>query len=459
MKILIVDDEKLARLAIRSQLDDRFQVFEASNFDEAVSKLESNLFEICFIDLKLDNSNNLKGLDLIPLATRKGIYTVVMTSIEDDLIAEKAYERGCQDLYNKGNEKNHISETISRYFLSKDSFTEGYFFKDVVPTKSIKYKEDLKKLLKIIPTDLGICLLGETGTGKTYLAKSIHEISKRPGQFVAINCATFSGDTLKNELFGHKKGSFTGADSDTIGKLELANGGTIFLDEIGSMSLEMQEQLLKVSEEQSYYPVGSNKLVKINVRILSATCENLQALVKSKKFRLDLYHRLAGYTFTQPPLRNRKEDISNILKKALKTSRKIIIKDDIQDQILNYNWPGNIRELLRFAEVISASNSGILKEEEFLDFIENSCERVKISSVEDHHYDRIKEIGLKAFIEEYTEKIIQRSLAENENITTKAIAELKTSNFNFYTYLKKIASTDSTPMKLKLKLENSYEIQ
>ena len=458
MKILIVDDEKLARLAIRSQLDERFEVIEASNFNEAIDKLDTNLFEICFIDLKLDTSNELKGLDLIPLATRKGIYTVVMTSIEDDLIAEKAYEKGCQDLYNKGNEKNHISETISRYFLSKDSFTEGYFFKDIVPTKSIKYKEDLKKLLKIIPTDLGICLLGETGTGKTYLAKSIHEISKRPGKFVAINCATFSGETLKNELFGHKKGAFTGADSDTIGKLELANGGTIFLDEIGSMSLEMQEQLLKVSEEQSYYPVGSNKLVKINVRILSATCENLQALVKSKKFRLDLYHRLAGYTFTQPPLRNRKEDISNILKNALKSSRKIIIKDDLQTQILNYTWPGNIRELLRFAEVISASNSGILKEEDFLDFIENSCEKVKISNVEDHHYDRIKEIGIRNFLDEYTVMIMKRALAENDGVSTQAIAELKTSNGFFYKYLDKETSPDTSPMKLKLKLENEYEI-
>ena len=309
MKVLIVDDEKLARLNIVNQLDDSFTVIESNSYEDALRKIANQTFDICYIDLKLDDSKELLGLKLIPLAIKRGFYTVVMTSIEDELIAEMAYDLGCQDVYNKGNEKEHISETLNRYLLSKDSFTEGYLFKDVIQTQNTKYKDELKKLLKVLPTDIPICLLGESGTGKSHLARSIHELSKRKGKFVELNCATFSGDTLKSELFGHTKGSFTGAVSDKIGKLLEANNGTLFLDEIGSMSLEMQEGLLKAIEEKVFYPVGSNKVAKSEFRVICATLDNLETLIKSGKFRFDLFQRISGYTFTQPSLRNRSEDI------------------------------------------------------------------------------------------------------------------------------------------------------
>lgn len=439
MKILIVDDEKLARINIIKQLDASFSIMEASSFEEALRKLENYHFDICYIDLKLDDSSELQGLKLIPLSMRKGIYTVVMTSIEDEAAAEIAYEHGCQDVYNKGNEADHISETLNRYFLSKESFTEGFLFKDVIPTQNKKYKEELKKLLKVIHTDIPICVLGESGTGKSHLARAIHDLSKRKGKFVELNCATFSGDTLRSELFGHGRGSFTGAVSDKSGKLAEANHGTLFLDEIGSMSLDMQEALLKAIEEKSYYPVGSNKLEKSEFRVICATLDDLEVLIKSGKFRFDLFQRISGYTFTQPSLRERMEDIFPILKSKLLGARKIIFKDDAKKILMNYSWPGNIRELLRFAEVIALSQSGVIKGEDVTEFMRTSHSKMKKTLLLDSQYDVIKELGLREFLDLLSQEIVEKSLTENDGKVRRAIQELQISSATFYKYYQKEA--------------------
>ena len=437
MKVLIIDDEKLARLNIVRQFDSSFTVIESHSFEDAQRKLANHTFDICYIDLKLDHSSQLLGLELIPLSVKKGFYTVVMTSIDDEAIAEAAYELGCQDVYNKGNEEEHISETLNRYFLSKDSFTEDFLFKDVLPTQNKKYKEDLKKLLKIIPTEIPISILGESGTGKSHLARAVHELSKRKGKFVELNCATFSGDTLKSELFGHTKGAFTGAVTDKIGKLQEAHNGTLFLDEIGSMTLEMQEGLLKAIEEKAFYPVGSNKLVKSDFRVICATLDDLEVLIKSGKFRFDLFQRISGYSITQPALRQRKEDIFPLIKMKLAGSRKIIFKEEAKRILEDYPWPGNIRELLRFAEVISLHNSGVIKAEDVVEFTKSSQFKVTKSLVEDHHYALIKQVGLKEFMELFSREVVAKALEENDNRARQAIKELGISSATFYRYAEK----------------------
>lgn len=457
MKVLIVDDEKLARINIVNQLDERFSIIEASSYEDAVSKLNNHSFDICYIDLKLDDSKELLGLELIPLSIKKGFYTVVMTSIEDEMIAEMAYDLGCQDVYNKGNEKEHISETLSRYFLSKESFTEGYLFKDLIQTQNKKYKEELKKLLKVLPTEIPICLLGESGTGKSHLARAIHDLSKRKGKFIELNCATFSGDTLKSELFGHTKGSFTGAVSDKVGKLLEANNGTLFLDEIGSMSLEMQEGLLKAIEEKVFYPVGSNKVVKSEFRVICATLDDLETLIKSGKFRFDLFQRISGYTFTQPSLRNRKDDIFPILKAKLLGSRKIIFKEEARKILEDYAWPGNIRELLRFAEVISLSNSGVIRAEDVEEFTKSSTFKRDKPLLNDHQYELIKEVGLRSFLDIFLKEITQKALVENNEVAVLAIEELQISSATFYRYNGKVVSDALKPIS-KVK-EYEHELQ
>lgn len=434
MKVLVVDDEKLARMNIVNQLDERFLVIQSHSYEDALSKLAHHTFDICYIDLKLDDSNDLLGLKLIPLSVARGVYTVVMTSVEDEQITELAYDEGCQDVYNKGNEKEHITETINRFLLSKDSFTEGYFFRDVIQTQNKKYKEDLKKLLKVLPSEIPICLLGESGTGKSYLARSIHEISKRKGKFVELNCSTFSGDTLRSELFGHSKGAFTGAISDKVGKLLEANHGTLFLDEIGSMSLDMQEGLLKAIEEKIFYPVGSNKLIKSEFRVICATLDDLEILIKSGKFRFDLYQRISGFIFTQPSLRNRKEDIFPLLKMKLSGSRRLIFKEEAKNILENYEWPGNIRELLRFAEVISLSKSGVIKAEDVQAFTRSSNFKIDKKLLSDEHYEFIRQIGLKEFFDKFSREVVAKSLLENDGKARQAIKELRISSATFYRY-------------------------
>jgi transcriptional regulator with PAS, ATPase and Fis domain len=180
-------------------------------------------------------------------------------------------------------------------------------------------------------------------------------------------------------------------------------------------------------------------------------------MVQTKKFRLDLYHRVAGFSFTQPPLRKRKEDIQTLLQAALKLSRKIVIKSDVKTAIEEYLWPGNIRQLLRFADLISVSNSGILKLEEFQSFIQNSSEVRESNVIEDHYYERIKEIGLSEFLDEFTLEVIKRSLRENSNSSTKAIAEIKTSKTTFYRHLDKDSNVKSP--RLTEKAGVPYEIQ
>jgi DNA-binding NtrC family response regulator len=222
--------------------------------------------------------------------------------------------------------------------------------------------------------------------------------------------------------------------SDKSGKLSEAHNGTLFLDEIGSMSLDMQESLLKAIEEKSYYPVGSNKIVKSDFRVICATLDDLETLIKSGKFRFDLFQRISGYTFTQPALRHRKDDILHILKTKLTGSRKIIFKEEAKLILENYSWPGNIRELLRFADVISLSDSGVIRAQEVEDFTKNSSFKKNQSLVSEDHYELIKEIGLKSFIDLFTRELIKVSLEKNDNRPTNVITELHISNGTFYKY-------------------------
>ena len=290
LKILVIDDDKLSRIKIKSHLADH-HVVEASSYEEAVERLTQN-FDLCFIDLNLDNTEVLLGLEILKITVQKGIYSVVMSSLHDEEIIEHAYELGCSDYYTKGTEKNSTADTLNRFLLSKNDYLENHFFKEIFPTKSKEQKSILKKIIPVIQTELPICLLGESGTGKTFLAREIHEQSKRPGPFVAVNCAALSEELLESELFGHAKGAFTGATTDSKGKLALANHGTLFLDEIGSMSKGLQAKLLKAIEEKSFYQVNSDKLIKSDFRIISATLDNLEEKIKSGEFRFDLFQRL-----------------------------------------------------------------------------------------------------------------------------------------------------------------------
>lgn len=285
LKILVIDDEKISRLKIKANLSDH-RIFEAASYSEALEKLQDQ-FDICFIDLNLDDqSTELFGLEILKLTVKKGIYSVIMSSLSDEEIIEHAYTLGCNDYYAKGNEEESIKDTINRFFLKKNNHLENYFFTEVIPTKSQLQKETLKNIIPFFESKLPICILGESGTGKTFLARKIHEQSKRTGQFVEVSCGAFSEELLDAELFGHSKGAFSGATTDNKGKLALANKGTLFLDEIGSMSESMQAKLLKAIEEKTFYQVNSDKVIHSDFRIICATLDNLEDKIKRGQFIL-----------------------------------------------------------------------------------------------------------------------------------------------------------------------------
>jgi formate hydrogenlyase transcriptional activator len=209
----------------------------------------------------------------------------------------------------------------------------------------------------VAPTDAAVLITGETGTGKELIARAIHQHSLRNrGPFVKVNCAAIPAGLLENELFGHERGAFTGAFTQTNGRFQLANQGTIFLDEIGDLPLELQPKLLRVSQEQEFERLGSSRTIRVNVRIVAATNANLVEMVGERRFRDDLFYRLNVFPIALPPLRERSEDIPELVWHFVQTfagrMNKVInvIPDEVMDRVRTHNWPGNVRELQNFVE-------------------------------------------------------------------------------------------------------------
>jgi formate hydrogenlyase transcriptional activator len=226
----------------------------------------------------------------------------------------------------------------------------------------------LKSVQTVAPIDSTVLILGETGTGKELVARAIHELSSRKkGSFVKVNCAAIPASLLESELFGHEKGSFTGAVAQKIGRFELAHHGTLFLDEIGEMPLELQPKLLRAIQDQEFERVGGNRTIRTDVRFVAATNRDLKAMVEEGKFRADLYYRLHVFPLNVPPLRDRREDIPLLTryfvqKHAERMSRNIdTIPTSVMDALTNYDWPGNIRELQNILErsVILSNGSAL----------------------------------------------------------------------------------------------------
>src|ERR1700722_4122999 len=229
-------------------------------------------------------------------------------------------------------------------------------FSDLIGS-STRFQAVLEQINMVAPVDSAVLVRGETGTGKEVIAQAIHEASpRRNNNFVAINCAAIPAALLESELFGHERGAFTGAVSQRIGRFQSADRGTIFLDEIGDLPLELQPKLLRVLQEQQFEPLGGSRTVRVNVRVIAATNQDLEAMVEERKFRADLYYRLNVFPITLPPLREREEDIplliEHFVQRFAKQQGKAIdrIPDEVMDLLQRHDWPGNIRELQNVIE-------------------------------------------------------------------------------------------------------------
>ena len=366
--VWIIDDEESIRTICTSALEDLFNVESFSSASEALLALNSTKPDLIITDIKMPGMSGLEFLDKVS-EKFPNLPTIIITAHANIDNALSAYKGGAFEYLTKPFDINEIRKLAIKATKSSkpqhDELTQESNSQIIGKAESMQ--EVFKAIGKISKTDITVLIRGESGTGKELIAQSVHENSSRSNEpFIAINVAAIPHELLESELFGHEKGSFTGAQSQRIGRFEQALGGTLFLDEIGDMHPELQTRLLRVLSSHEFYRVGGQKPIKSDVRIIAATNQNIEGLIKTGKFREDLYHRLNVFRIELPPLRKRKEDIPSLVKYFLKKSANEIKSDqkDIEDpamEVLNeYDWPGNIRQLentCRYITVMAPSTS------------------------------------------------------------------------------------------------------
>ncbi|MCX6291744.1 MAG: sigma-54 dependent transcriptional regulator [Bacteroidetes bacterium] len=404
--ILIIDDEdKLRSLLARIVSLEDFSVNEASDLKSGLKKLSQEEYQVVICDVKLPDGNGIEVTQKIK-SLHPFTEVIILTAFGDIHDGVQAMKNGAFDYLVKGDDNEKIIPLIYRasekaklhqriHQLEKKVSTRYGFENILGSSKAIVEVTELAK--KVAATDATVLLLGETGTGKEVFAQSIHYGGARGNKnFVAVNCAAISREILESELFGHRAGSFTGAVKDKKGLFEEANDGTIFLDEIGEMSLDLQTKLLRVLETNEYMMVGDTRPTKVNVRIIAATNLDLAKEADKGNFRSDLFYRLAVFQIHLPPLRERTEDIEIMADyflnffaaKVNKPAPKMSVP--FLDKLKTYPWKGNIRELKNIMErtLIMSAHTVLAKEDlpaDILHFQSSATGTFDLSSVEKQH--------------------------------------------------------------------------
>lgn len=373
-QVLIIDDEeKLRSLMTRIITLEGFEVVEAGDCKTGLKKLEKSGIDVVMCDVKLPDGN---GVDLVKEIKAKYplIEIILLTAYGNIPDSVQAIKNGAFDYLTKGDDNNRIipllyraiekADLAKRVQMLEKQLGKKHSFSTIVGTsKAIAQAVDLAK--KVAQTNATVLLTGETGTGKEVFAEAIHqESSRNKYSFVAINCSAFTKDLLEGELFGHKAGAFTGAVKDQKGLFEEANNGTIFLDEIGEMPLELQAKLLRVLETGEFLKIGETRPTKVDTRIIAATNRDLAQEVKNGRFREDLFYRISVFSITLPALRERTADIEALATHfvkvfAVKMNKQIEgIHKDALEAMLSHSWNGNIRELKNVIERAVILTSG-----------------------------------------------------------------------------------------------------
>ncbi len=438
-RILLVEDDLLSRLNLRTRLEPVGEVLEAPSKQEALTLLQERPFDLAFVDLDLESE--LAGLEVVKLLKEKEIYTVVLSGREDEKVIEEAYLNGCRDYLSKPFTKTSIELVLKKYSSDKNKNHTLQKLKDIFLTKDVSLIKELEVIEQALLSERPILITGESGTGKTFLAKFIHELAGEKIPFVHLNCAEISESLIESELFGYEKGAFTGAQKSKKGMLELANGGILFLDEIGTMPVSIQKKLLKAIEEKSFFPLGSEKQVHSHFRLVSATCDDLTTKIQSGEFRADFYFRIEGFNVHLKPLRQRREDFENLIYYFVKKGeRRIIFDSKAKEMMLDYHWPGNVRELERTIEVLQTKNQGIVTSADLMSLLSKATSKPKDSQVD---LEEIKKLGLKNYIEKLEGEILQKVLQANDDKVRKTLADLKLSNNSYYRILDNVKAQES----------------
>lgn len=363
-KILIVEDEDAIRRVLKKVLIEespKYIIDEAINGDQAISLIKTNNYDLVLCDIKMPKKD---GIDVLKFTIQfDATLPVIMISGHGNLkTAVNAMRLGAFDYIEKPPDLNTLLSTVRSSLNAKSvkkttlkSKKGSNKYEIIGDSKEIMNVKDL--IFKISPTNAKVLILGPNGAGKELVARQIHANSLRnDGPFIEVNCAAIPSELIESELFGHIKGSFTSAHKDRTGKFEAANNGTIFLDEIGDMSLSAQSKVLRAIQENKIQKVGSEKDIHVNTRVIAATNKNISDLIEKNKFREDLYHRISVIELIVPPLNKRKEDIPLLIEHFISIlssqyeNKRIFIDETGMKKMKSYDWKGNVRELRNVVE-------------------------------------------------------------------------------------------------------------
>ncbi|CAA9199062.1 sigma-54-dependent transcriptional regulator [Flavobacterium bizetiae] len=441
--LLIEDDISFCKLLEKFLVKKAYEVTIAFSAAEARLAIKKESFDLILTDLRLPDSDGI-GLMTEFKTAYPEIPVILMTGYSDVNTAVKAIKNGAADYISKPFNPDEVLLVITNALKSSEAEEEETPIKEKKATKkpaantenefvkgiSVASKKLLDHIHLVSPTDMSVLIIGESGTGKEIIAKSIHQQSLRKNNnFIAVDCGAIPKELAASEFFGHLKGSFTGAISDKMGYFEAANGGTLFLDEIGNLSYENQIQLLRALQERKIKPVGSNKEINVDIRIITATNEDLREAVKNGDFREDLYHRINEFSIQSPSLKDRDEDLmvfaDYFLEKANQQLNKDIIgfSPEVVTIFQNYNWPGNLRELQNCVKRATLLTQG--------DFIQSDVLPVEFFQIQKQQTNN----GDFSLSENEKEAIIH-ALSKAQNNKSEAAKLLKITRKTLYNKLK-----------------------
>ncbi len=451
-KILVVDDDPDIVITLRDRLESLgYDTITAHDGLRALELIEQDNPNLVLLDLEMPKLSGLGVLKRLSRHRQNGqdLPVIVMTAHGSIAAAVEAMKEGAYDFLTKPFEVDHLSivirkaverESLSRHVACLRSEVETRYAK-IVGT-SQKMSAVMEAAQRAANSDASVLLLGESGTGKELFARSIHQWSPRRAMpFVVINCVALTDTLLENELFGHEKGAFTGADRLQKGKVEMADGGTVFLDEIGDMPLALQAKLLRVLQDHEFTRVGGTRLVKVNIRVITATNKDLKQAIKAGQFREDLYFRLNVVGLTLPPLRERPEDIPALadffLTRHMQEAKRpaMSLSDEAITVMTRYAWPGNIRELENaIARAVVLSPHAVIQPE----LLALSLQETPTGSAEQASY---LNLPYHASMEQHSRVLILRALQHEKGNQTKAAERLQLQR----TYLARLIKQKNLP--------------